>query len=982
MAESIPQLGEIIRFAELAWRIYEIGWSGDFDADLEYIGFGQDVRHLATSLRQLENVINHARSQFTNFGEAPVTLGWDPVSLAEIIGDYSATLRDCERLLRENESYNVTTGAGRNLRWSVFVQPRVDSLRQRILLHNSIIGHVLQPFRIDLTLRIHNSLSRRLDAIQISMNHIHDDIQTIRANLQALMHAFDPALLPVPEGPDEDQIYGVHIPEAIEAGLENLYWSHPRHPNANFLAPPLRDIADAFVCCLEGSTKRFQPDDLNREPPEDQYLNLLACQFLMTKMLESEEYHNSSQLSHWPSYIRDLQRKLSTQCLQLHEEMIIPDISRPDIALPPIWPTEGPPPYIDCVDSSTPMDFLVEMELATEVDGRWQKIALSRGRDSNRLSFRLVITAGDQGQPASQTIAVDFDIREASLVPHYAAPGEDIQPLVLLLNNGRGQTYRLVFRERGELCRFQQALTGYKVVDNYMRHQLRVISVMGDGRKIIEDATVQLWRPMPIDGEQVISEGSSESGYSRGGSTSGRSTSQSNNSDTQLNVFANAQVGHTQMSAGQRRDSSSSTWGAPQTNGYANAQMGHAGATNNTPQSQYSSASARPPPMTPSTVGNMSRSDSRMSNRNDPGTQIAPSPVGKGYTAQRRASSSTSGGSAESPLSPTPRNQAFIDAQLGHSRPSNRHRPNIPNRSSSQSSSSCSSHTQQPPSPSTTIPRRGSYSSGYSPPISPRGPLPPLREDPLDFDEQERTFYPAPNSTSFTSTPPPPPCRPSIAPTTTTNTNTAASILSTASCISKRTVTLSSRATTAPTGTLHTRPTPPLLILFTRRHDPQKNTSTPSIIAITLDPETNVNYRVCNCTSNPNCQVSCIEQNGGPGLKGARIPKMDLLPLAEVRMGERGSLGLRHVIRVSICFGRMGEMEDPERVGEWVAWRREFSGWPCGCTPSTVGELQTCLTLRHKGRLGWVRERHRRDIVEWSEARHDRIRDVVGIGED
>jgi hypothetical protein len=32
MAESIPQLGEIVRFAELAWRVYEIGWSGYFNA--------------------------------------------------------------------------------------------------------------------------------------------------------------------------------------------------------------------------------------------------------------------------------------------------------------------------------------------------------------------------------------------------------------------------------------------------------------------------------------------------------------------------------------------------------------------------------------------------------------------------------------------------------------------------------------------------------------------------------------------------------------------------------------------------------------------------------------------------------------------------------------------------------------------------------------------------------------------------------------
>jgi hypothetical protein len=31
MTDAI-QLGEVVKFAELAWRLYELGWSGDFQA--------------------------------------------------------------------------------------------------------------------------------------------------------------------------------------------------------------------------------------------------------------------------------------------------------------------------------------------------------------------------------------------------------------------------------------------------------------------------------------------------------------------------------------------------------------------------------------------------------------------------------------------------------------------------------------------------------------------------------------------------------------------------------------------------------------------------------------------------------------------------------------------------------------------------------------------------------------------------------------
>jgi hypothetical protein len=73
---------------------------------------------------------------------------WDRSSLREIIGDYEATLQECTELLNRNRRYRVGGGPLRNIEWNVLVQPSVDRMRERIILHNSKILHVLKPFEM------------------------------------------------------------------------------------------------------------------------------------------------------------------------------------------------------------------------------------------------------------------------------------------------------------------------------------------------------------------------------------------------------------------------------------------------------------------------------------------------------------------------------------------------------------------------------------------------------------------------------------------------------------------------------------------------------------------------------------------------------------------------------------------------------------------------------------------------------------------
>lgn len=71
-------------------------------------------------------------------------------------------------------------------------------------------------------------------------------------------------------------------------------------------------MADAFITSLDKSTRNFKPGLTVNEriPSRPQYLSLLKCLFLMKKMQESEELEAARappSLSHWPSYVKELE---------------------------------------------------------------------------------------------------------------------------------------------------------------------------------------------------------------------------------------------------------------------------------------------------------------------------------------------------------------------------------------------------------------------------------------------------------------------------------------------------------------------------------------------------------------------------------------------------------------------------------------------------------------------------------------------------
>lgn len=115
----------------------------------QYLEFGRDVRGLAENLDILSSVIAQAESSLQKERQGVKTrVRWDRRSLIEIVGDYDSTLQECRELLASNARYRGGSGPFRNLEWNLLVQPTADQLRQRIILHNSKVLHILKPFEM------------------------------------------------------------------------------------------------------------------------------------------------------------------------------------------------------------------------------------------------------------------------------------------------------------------------------------------------------------------------------------------------------------------------------------------------------------------------------------------------------------------------------------------------------------------------------------------------------------------------------------------------------------------------------------------------------------------------------------------------------------------------------------------------------------------------------------------------------------------
>ncbi|KAJ4129346.1 hypothetical protein NW768_007884 [Fusarium equiseti] len=498
------QVGDIINLGRLAWDIYRFGWKEDHNATRQYAEFGRDIRGLAENLDILSRVITWADDSLQSQRRpgVPARLRWDQSSLIEIVGDYEMTLRECRRLLESNERYRKGGNPLRNIEWNVLVQPVADQLRQRIMLHNSKILHVLKPLEVDLLLRVRQDIELMHRDLAERITDVHHDIRRL---MGVLIPDLDEAL----DQRVQRSVVLLEVP--IELDDQFRFAALTGHPEYRVEDDfELSELSDAFIHNFHKSTINFQSGMLveDRVPDVDQYLNLLKCVWILKRIQASPALRTANKdTSHWPSYTRQLEDDLSSQCARFGPELVTPRIaiSRLKRDTFAIWPEKEPAPLIDVVTKDEMMDELLEVTLRSHNPGVEKKVKLLRRLDADGRRFRIILSGLEQvatGKPRQKSETIDLDVRSMVFNPQYALPmGSHMTQEIILRENER--IARLDFLNGGDILKFQQAMTGFKPWDSYTQYDCQVIFVLDGVNNIMENASLQLWIPKQIAGSLV-----------------------------------------------------------------------------------------------------------------------------------------------------------------------------------------------------------------------------------------------------------------------------------------------------------------------------------------------------------------------------------------------------------------------------------------------------------------------------------------------
>ncbi|OLN96931.1 hypothetical protein CCHL11_07408 [Colletotrichum chlorophyti] len=531
MAGAI-QLGDVINFSKLAWDVYRFGWEKDFNATRQYAEFGRDVRGLAENLDILGRVVTQAGQSLRDQRVFSKSVRWDPSSLGEIIGDYEGTLGECCELLENNRRYRTRSGPLRNIEWNVLVAPVADRLRARIVLHNSKVLHVLKP----------DLLSRIREDIRLVHQDLADRITAVHHDLHRVIGVLVPDLEQALAQQARREPVELAIPPIILEGFHGA-WTNDRPEGGP--EPDLQEMADAFVIYYHKSTVNFNAGILveNRVPHLEQYVSLLKCVWLMRHIRESPQLSQAAtSLSHWPSYIQELEDDLASQCDRFKQDLVPPSLATLTTDMLQIWPEKELPQLVDVVTK----DALMEQVLDVSVQ---RKLQLLRRMGAEGKRFRINISGVEQGgnrNARRQDETIDFDITSVILNPLYTMPSNFGSFDVILRKDER--IAQLAFTDIGDVVKFQQAITGFKAFNNYSQYNAKVSFVVsGWPEPLIEQASIQLWVPRRRDGQLVTNnealvEQHASRSQSLASSAAGRSSRQSTLRSTlnTLNPFASS----------------------------------------------------------------------------------------------------------------------------------------------------------------------------------------------------------------------------------------------------------------------------------------------------------------------------------------------------------------------------------------------------------------------------------------------------------
>ncbi|KAF7506038.1 hypothetical protein GJ744_012285 [Endocarpon pusillum] len=488
-------LSDVVKGVEIAIRIKQIWFEKANRPHALYREFGEDVSHLAGRLAKLDGAYQEgcdlSLRGLLPFNPRDKSIDRDRRAL---VGNFVATLEDCETLLKENSAM-----ARQNMAvlkapyWHIAVMPKVTALRDRIKFHMIKMDFIMQSLRDD-------RLQEISERVELG--------NALSADLWARQIHGTPAeqLVTPPIPPPLYSKFAI----ALETNKPSS-WSGHSDRKAELLFDSLHRWFLSSTVTYHGPSFGIQTIQ--------QYLNLIKAQFLLEQIQQEHGLPHRYYLAH---AVRVLEVKI-------RQEFRRKDIEKyPIEALDKLGPEQfqiwdatehlSPSKRPGYDDVGVPLDEILLVHLVPDSGNNPQDLAVMRQVNQDT-EFRLIRRRLATPTSIAENDRDPVNIHHYRFIPWFALPtNANPSTKVEIRNSASSASLFYTFSDAtgesqpwrpGDLEKFQHALLGYRVVCNKtsFRWQFHKTKA-GENRKPSQNR-IQLWLPHRLSPRRRENDGDS-----------------------------------------------------------------------------------------------------------------------------------------------------------------------------------------------------------------------------------------------------------------------------------------------------------------------------------------------------------------------------------------------------------------------------------------------------------------------------------------
>ena len=472
--------------------------------DIKYAQFGEEIRTLASSLKQLDEIVANADGQcpqgFRFVDRATVN------ALSQVTGDFLQTVQDCKRLLDDNSRFKRTAAnCVDNVIWHASTERDVNNLRQRVLFHQTKVNFIAKPFEYQLLLGISKHTNRQYQHVNGQLSDLTRSVAEIKGILTD-----NTGRAPGSGSTSATEGY-LPLPQDIETRFEKaLFVNQPTSfkPEDDL---PLTEGLNAAILHLAKSTTTFNRNPVLGQHVVDpaQFLNLLKSRWVFMRLKGGATYQKDGPESLWTTSLDELEHQIKHQLSRFEtNELTAPPVDvlsqLPDSCFS-IWVGDGTSPQPLPVTYGRPLEEkILELELIDQYPERQSTLTIFKKSDD---AFRLVSTSKNEQNNSFDRECVDVNMAHTRLIPTYAASKDTCNTdYSFLLSQHHIQSYCYTFQDLEGAHEFQRALTGYRVSCEIPNVKWLLEHQKWCKRGMSGNATLQFWQMKPLSKKVPYSE--------------------------------------------------------------------------------------------------------------------------------------------------------------------------------------------------------------------------------------------------------------------------------------------------------------------------------------------------------------------------------------------------------------------------------------------------------------------------------------------